>query len=402
MLLRSPTALALLAVVARLCSCEAQGDSIDAGRIPPGAVSLPPLSFAVLGQNATFRQNGFIQQFNPTNSTPPFFQIFHSDFLDILGPNAFVRNIAVNNTFASGFAFEAPFFNSPTNEMFFASSVFVPESSFNHSNRISKINMTLVEQALTAHVQDINVPFETLDLPETVQITNGATGPFKGNLLLATRGRGNLPSALVLLNPRSPNNATVLLDNFFDRQFNSMNDLKIHPSGNIFFTDDDLGFTSDQKPPPLLPNQVYMFDPKTGLVRVVADNFVTPNGIALSPDGKIGYVGDSAGITNSTLPSTVYAFDIDPETFFFSNRRVFCYIDSGGPDGIQVDTKGNLYVASGDGVQIFRKDGVLLGKIFIGSDVANMAFAGDGRLVVLANTKIFLAQIQAKSGLFTM
>ncbi|KAF9557284.1 calcium-dependent phosphotriesterase, partial [Agrocybe pediades] len=333
------------------------------------------------------------------------FQIFHSDFLDILGPNAFVRTIAVNNTFASGFAFEAPFFNFPTNEMFFASSVFVPESSFNHSNRISKINMTLVEQALAAHVQDINsytyLLFQ-LDLPETVQITNGATGPFKGNLLLATRGRGNLPSALVLLNPRSPNNATVLLDNFFDRQFNSMNDLKIHPSGNIFFTDDDLGFTSDQKPPPLLPNQVYMFDPKTGLVRVVADNFVTPNGIALSPDGKIGYVGDSAGITNSTLPSTVYAFDIDPETFFFSNRRVFCYIDSGGPDGIQVDTKGNLYVASGDGVQIFRKDGVLLGKIFIGSDVANMAFAGDGRLVVLANTKIFLAQIQAKSGLFTM
>ncbi|KAF9557269.1 calcium-dependent phosphotriesterase [Agrocybe pediades] len=393
MLLRNPTVLALLAVVARLRSCEAQ--------------SLPPLSFAVLGQNATFRpgQNGSIQQFlNPTNSTPPFFQIFHSDFLDILGPDAFVRTIAANDTFASpGFAFEAPFFNPPTNEMFFASSVFVPESSFNHSNRISKINMTLVEQELAADVQDINVPFETLDLPETVQITNGATGPFKGNLLLTTRGRGNLPSALVLVNPRSPNNATtVLLDNFFDRQFNSMNDLKIHPSGNIFFTDDDLGFTDDQKPPPLLPSQVYMFDPTTCLVRVVADGFVTPNGIALSPDGKIGYVGDSAGIKNSTLPSTVYAFDIDPETFFFSNRRVFCYIDSGGPDGIQVDTKGNLYVASGDGVQIFRKDGVLLGKVFVGSNVANMAFAGYGRLVVLANTKIFLAQIQAKSGLFTM
>jgi len=133
-----------------------------------------------------------------------------------------------------------------------------------------------------------------------------------------------------------------------------------------------LGFTSDQKPPPLLPNQVYMFDPTTGLVKMVADNFVTPNGIALSPDGKTGYVGDSAGIVNSTLPSTVYvynglkvfsktkltcyrtsyAFDIDPETFLFNNRRVFCYIDSGGPDGIQVDSKGNLYVASGDGVQV--------------------------------------------------
>jgi len=115
-----------------------------------------------MGQNATFRQNGFLQPFNPTNSTPPFFQIFHPDFLTILGPKASVRTIAVNTTFASGFAFEAPFFNAPTNEIFFASSVFVPESSFNHSNRISKINMTVVEQALAAGVKNINIPFQTV------------------------------------------------------------------------------------------------------------------------------------------------------------------------------------------------------------------------------------------------
>ncbi|KDR73371.1 hypothetical protein GALMADRAFT_142472 [Galerina marginata CBS 339.88] len=390
-----------LAIVSSLVSRAFSQNLSNSAAIPPGAVSIPPSSFAVLGQNATFRQNGFVEHFNPTNSSPPFLQIFHPDFLTVLGPNAFVRTIAINTTFASGFAFEAPIFNAPTNEIFFASSVFVPESSFTHSNRISKINMTLVEIALAQKVANINVPFDTLSLPETVQITNGGTGPFQGGLLLTTRGRGNLPSALVLVNPKAPNNATVLLDNFFARQFNSMNDLKVHPSGNIFFTDDSLGFTSDQKPPPLLPSQVYMFDPKTGLVRMVADNFVTPNGIALNPSGKIAYVGDSAGITNQTLPSTVYAYDVDPETFAFNNRRVFTYIDSGGPDGIQVDTKENVYVASGDGVQIFRKDGVLLGKVFIGSDVANMAFAGDGNLIVLANTSIFLAKIAAKGSLVT-
>lgn len=47
-----------------------------------------------------------------------------------------------------------------------------------------------------------------------------------------------------------------------------------------------------------------------------------------------------------------YAYDIDPETFSFNNRRVFAYIDAGGPDGIQVDTNGNVYIASGDGVQV--------------------------------------------------
>jgi len=51
-----------------------------------------------------------------------------------------------------------------------------------------------------------------------------------------------------------------------------------------------------------------MFDPKTGLVKMVSDNFVELNGIALSPDGKIAYLGDSAAFINPTLPATVCVF----------------------------------------------------------------------------------------------
>ena len=65
-----------------------------------------------------------------------------------------------------------------------------------------------------------------------------ASGPFRGDLLLATSGRGSLPPSVVRVNPRPPYNTTVLLDNFFGRQFNSLNDIKVHPtSGAIFFTD---------------------------------------------------------------------------------------------------------------------------------------------------------------------
>ena len=76
-----------------------------------------------------------------------------------------------------------------------------------------------------------------LDLAETVQMTNGGTGPYKSSLLLATPGRGDRPSSIVLGNPKPPYNVTVLLDNFFGRQFNSLNDIKVHPSGKFFFTD---------------------------------------------------------------------------------------------------------------------------------------------------------------------
>ena len=69
-------------------------------------------------------------------------------------------------------------------------------------------------------------------------MTNGGTGPFHGNLILVNSGRGQLPPNIALVNPVSPNNITVILDNYFGRQFNSLNDVKIHrQTGKIFFTD---------------------------------------------------------------------------------------------------------------------------------------------------------------------
>lgn len=69
-------------------------------------------------------------------------------------------------------------------------------------------------------------------------MTNGATGPLGADLLLVNSGRGNLPPSVTLVNPDPPHNVTVLVDNFFGRQFNSLNDVKIHPkTGSIFFTD---------------------------------------------------------------------------------------------------------------------------------------------------------------------
>jgi len=40
--------------------------------------------------------------------------------------------------------------------------------------------------------------------------------------------------------------------------------------------------------------------------------------------------------------------------------------------------------------QVWNPSGVLIGKFFVGSNTANFAFAGDGRLVILAETEIYL------------
>ena len=76
---------------------------------------VPKLSFAVIGANGTFRNES--ELFNPTNTTPPFFQIFDDEFLDVLGPNATIRMIAQNTTFA--FAHEAPIWHPATDQVSF-------------------------------------------------------------------------------------------------------------------------------------------------------------------------------------------------------------------------------------------------------------------------------------------
>jgi len=266
-------------------------------------------------------------------------------------------------------------------------------SDINHNNQVSKINLKDVGKTGT-------VQFTKIPLADDIQMTNGGT-PFRDNLLFVNSGRGNLPPNIALVNPLPPHNSTVILDNFFGRQFNSLNDVKIHPQSQaVFFTDVTYGWLNHFRPIPMLPNQVYRFVPDTGEIRVVADGFDRCNGIAFSPDGQVAYVtdtGESGGFlgNNQTEPATIYAFDVDPTNQAFKNRRVFAYVDNGVPDGIELDSQGNVYSGCGDGVQVWNPQGTLLGKIFLGTTSANMAFAGQGRLVIMAETKIFFAEIAA-------
>ena len=361
--------------------------------VPAQAVMVDPRSFAAVPSNFNFRTNIF-STFNPTNTTSPFFQVFHPDFLTILGPNARINEVARNNTFA--FAHEAPIYDPTLDTVFFASNDggALGMSDLNHNNVVNSISMKEVEQKLAnAGTNAVSVTVTQLNLPDTVQMTNGGTGPVGSDLLLITSGRGPRPPSIVRVNPLPPHNATVLLNNFFGRQFNSLNDIKVHPGSGIFvFTDPTYGFINNFRPAPLIDSQVYAFNPADGTVRVVATDFDKPNGIAFNKDGTIGFVTDTGAVGGQqTEPSTIYSFDVDPDTLVFKNRRVFAFIDSGIPDGIQVDANGNVYSGCGDGVHVWNSRGILLGKFFLNTVSANMAFAGNGRLVIMAETAVFVA-----------
>jgi len=374
----------------------------DSRSLPSDAVYIDPLEFNVLGADyAQWRTNDSFVGFNPTNATPPFIQVFDPSFLDVIGQNATIRLVASRPGYA--FAHEAPIYVPDLNVVFFSSNDGGPlgYSDWHNNSVVSMLNMTEVDHVLAATTDVVNAHVQTLELADTVQMVNGGTGPYKGNLLFITSGRALLPPSIVLVNPRPPFNVTVLLDNFYGRQFNSLNDIKVLPGTDImFFTDPTYGWMNEFRPQPMLPSQVYCFDPSTGRVRVVADQFVHPNGIAFSADGKTAFVADSGALSGSfgndqTRPATIYQFDVDPVTHSFTNRGVFAYSDSGIPDGIQVDMNGNVYSGCGDGTHVWNSEGTLIGKFFLNSTSANMVFTSSG-LLILGEERIYLANIQAE------
>ncbi|KAG0706303.1 hypothetical protein DFH29DRAFT_798477 [Suillus ampliporus] len=365
---------------------------------PPTAVYVDPLLYDIVGENYTNWRNSSAVGFNPTNTPPPFIQVFDPSFLEITGSSATIRAIASNPGYA--FAHEAPIYVPDLNVVFFSNLGGGPlaYNSWYNNSVVSMINMTEVDMALASTTGDVNVQIHALDLPDTVQMADGGTGPYKGDLLFVTAGRALLPPSVVRVNPNPPHNATVLLDNFLGRQFNSLDDVKVLPGTDIiYFTDPISGWYGDFRPEPMLPSQVYRFDPSTGQVRVVADQFGFPNGIAFTPDGKTAFVTDTstAGGTHQTFPATIYQYDVDPSTQAFENRRVFAYADSGSPDGIQLDSKGNVYAGCGDGTNVWNSEGTLIGKFYINSTSAQLIFTKSG-LVILSGTVMYLANIQAQ------
>lgn len=186
----------------------------------------------------------------------------------------------------------------------------------------------------------------------------------------------------------------TLVDRYEGKRLNSPNDVVVKSDGTIWFTDPTYGISADYeggKAAPELPTRnVFRFDPKSGDLRIVVDDFVQPNGLAFSPDEKILYVADSGFWPNPADPHHIRAFDV-AEDGRLHNSRVLTVIEPGVPDGFRVDRSGNLWTSAGDGVHCITAEGELIGKIHIPEKVANVAFGGASRnrLYICGHTSLY-------------
>ncbi len=174
----------------------------------------------------------------------------------------------------------------------------------------------------------------------------------------------------------------VLVEQFEGKRFNAPNDIVVRRDGHVYFTDPlftpldhrDLDFYG-----------VYHVTPK-GAIEAIARMKTRPNGITLSPDGKVLYVAN-------TDERNIRAYDLDRQGKA-SNERVAIENLQGGPDGIRADAKGNLFIAA-RGVVVYSPDGRLLGRIATPVNPRNLAFGDrDLRTLYMVGNSIFRVRLE--------
>lgn len=166
------------------------------------------------------------------------------------------------------------------------------------------------------------------------------------------------------------------------KRLNSPNDLVFAKDGALWITDPSFGLAKmDQDPKKELQfNAVWRY--ADGKLTPVITDMAQPNGIGFSPDGKTLYV------SNSMPDMYLRAYDVGPGGKLSNPRTIIKYPGTAPdvPDGLKVDSAGNIWTTGPGGVRIISPQGKVLGQLIIPEIVANIAFAEDGKTVYLTGS----------------
>src|ERR1700761_9622766 len=175
---------------------------------------------------------------------------------------------------------------------------------------------------------------------------------------------------------------TPFLSKYQGKRLNSPNDLVFASDGALWFTDPSFGLPKmDADPKKELKFNAVWRCQDNKLVPVITD-MTQPNGIGFSPDGKTLYV------SNSQPDMYLRAYDVGPGGKVSNPRTIIQYPGSAPdvPDGLKVDSQGNIWTTGPGGVRIISPQGKVLGQLVIPETVANIGFAEDGKTVYLTGS----------------
>jgi gluconolactonase len=225
---------------------------------------------------------------------------------------------------------------------------------------------------------------------ENTNAANGITRDPQGRLVACEAGTRRV------VREERDGTITVIASSFQGRPLNFPNDLVVKSDGAIYFTDPWAGPRAVDPPGQFdqTVTGVYRVSPDLGTVTLLVNDFLAPNGIAFSPDEKVLYINDSAR-------RHIRAFDVAPNgTLARQTDRVFVDLsgpEPGGPDGMKVDSAGNVFCGGAGGLYILDPKGKKLGRVVHGyGNTANVAFGGDDWKTVFFCTRMSLGSFKVK------
>jgi gluconolactonase len=212
---------------------------------------------------------------------------------------------------------------------------------------------------------------------------NGMTYDAELNLIVCEHATSSL------IRERADGRREVLASHFQGQELNSPNDVCVHSSGAIYFSDPWYGrmpVFGVERPRQLGFQGVYRVAPNGGEPRLVVDRhlFDQPNGLCFSPDERQLYIND-------TTQALIRVFDVEADGNLASPRvfasSIRSELEPGLPDGMKCDQRGNVWVTAPGGVWVYSSNGDLIGKVRVPELVANLAWGGpDFRTLYLTAT----------------
>jgi gluconolactonase len=181
---------------------------------------------------------------------------------------------------------------------------------------------------------------------------------------------------------------TPYLEKFEGKRFNSPNDLVYRSDGALYFTDPPYGLQKQDDDPAkeLKFNGVFRY--AGGKLTAVIRDLNRPNGLAFSPDEKTFYVA------NSDEKKRIWMkYDVQADGSV-SNGKVFADVtaekEEGVPDGMKVDSQGNIWSSGPAGIWVFSPDGKHMGTLKTPEIPANCGWGDDGKtLYITARTSVY-------------
>ncbi len=180
------------------------------------------------------------------------------------------------------------------------------------------------------------------------------------------------------------------------KELNSPNDIVVHSSGAIYFTDPTYGRWPGfgvEREQDLDFQGVYRIPPGGGELQLLADDFGQPNGLCFSPGESLLYVND-------TERALIRVFDVQADGTL-ANGRVFAEAIGDGDvakgglvDGMKCDEEGSIWVTGPGGVWVFSPAGEHLGVVGIPESVGNLHWGGPEWkwMFVAASTSLYRFQ----------